>query len=164
LLLPGVTGNASTGAACQPLLGPGDHARLGSSTVEDPALSFLVDFDDVPPLEVWGPEVRARSINGERVTLALVELAPDAAVPEHRHENEQMGMVITGAMTFTVDGETRTLGPGGTWRIPSGRPHDAVAGPDGAVVIDVFAPLRTDWDERPHLDPRPAAWPGPTRP
>ena len=93
-----------------------------------------------------------------------MELAPDAAVPEHRHENEQMGMVITGAMTFTVDGETRTLGPGGTWRIPSGRPHDAVAGPDGAVVIDLFAPLRTDWDERPHLDPRPAAWPGPTRP
>ena len=93
-------------------------------------MSFLVDFDDVPPLDVWGPEVRARSINGERVTLALVELAPNAAVPEHRHENEQMGMVITGTMTFTVDGETRTLGPGGTWRIPSGRPHDAVAGPE----------------------------------
>ena len=69
-------------------------------------------------------------------------------------------MVITGTMTFTVDGETRTLGPGGTWRIPPNRPHHAVAGPEGAVVIDLFAPLRTDWDERPHLDPRPAAWPG----
>ena len=120
-------------------------------------MSFLVDFDDVPPLDVWGPAVRARSINGERVTLALVELAPDAPVPEHRHENEQMGMVITGTMTFTVDGETRTLGPGGTWRIPPNRPHHAVAGPEGAVVVDLFAPLRTDWDERPHLDPRPAS-------
>ena len=130
--------------------------------MEDPAVSFLVDFDDVPPLDVWGPAVQARSINGERVTVALVELAPDAAVPEHRHENEQMGMVITGTMTFTVDGETRTLGPGGTWRIPPNRPHHAVAGPEGAVVIDLFAPLRTDWDERPHHEPRPAAWPGRT--
>ena len=123
-------------------------------------MAFLVDFDDVPPLDVWGPAVRARSISGERVTLALVELAPGARVPEHTHENEQMGMVISGSMTFTIDDETRTVGPGGTWRIPSNHPHHAEAGPAGAVVIDIFAPLRTDWDERPHFDPTPAAWPG----
>jgi quercetin dioxygenase-like cupin family protein len=122
-------------------------------------LSYLVDFDAVPPVDVWGETVRARSVNGERVTLALVELAPDSVVPEHRHENEQMGMVVRGSMTFTVDGETRTLGPGGTWRIPSNHPHDAVAGPDGALVIDVFAPTRTDWDALPHLEPRPVDWP-----
>ena len=35
------------------------------------------------------------------------------------HENEQLGMVITGSVTFTIGDETRELGPGGTWRIPS---------------------------------------------
>src|SRR4029078_8252017 len=35
---------------------PRDHARLGRRPVDDPALSFLVPFDDVPPLEVWRPE------------------------------------------------------------------------------------------------------------
>ena len=123
-------------------------------------MSHLVDFDAVPPVDVWGDSVRARSVNGERLTLALVELAPGSVVPEHRHENEQMGMVVSGSVTFTVDGETRTLGPGGTWRIPSNRPHDVVTGPDGALVVDVFAPAREDWDALPHIAPRPVAWPG----
>ena len=122
--------------------------------------SYLIDIDDLEPIDVWGEIVRARALHGERVTLALVELAPDAVVPEHRHDNEQMGIVITGQMTFTVDGETRTLGPGGTWRIPPGRPHDAIAGPDGALVIDVFAPTRHDWDALPHGAPKPVHWSG----
>jgi quercetin dioxygenase-like cupin family protein len=89
-----------------------------------------------------------------------VELAPNAVVPEHRHANEQMGIVITGLMHFTVDGETRDLGPGGTWRILGDRPHDVVAGPEGAVVIDVFTPTRSDWDDREIVSPAPAPrWP-----
>ena len=122
-------------------------------------MSYLVDLDAVPPLDVWGEAVRARSVNGERLTLALVELAPGAVVPEHRHENEQMGMVVSGSVTFTVDGETRTLGPGGTWRIPSNLPHDLLTGPDGALVVDVFAPGRDDWEAMPHIAPRPVTWP-----
>lgn len=121
-------------------------------------MSYLVDLDDVRPVEVWGETVRGRSVDGERVTLALVELAPDAIVPEHRHENEQMGMVVRGSITFTVGGETRRLGPGGTWRIPSNAIHDAVAGPAGALVVDIFAPARTDWDDLPHGEPRPVDW------
>ena len=121
-------------------------------------MGYLVDLDDVRPVDVWGETVRGRSVNGERMTLALVELAPDAIIPEHRHENEQMGMVVVGSITFTVDGETRRLGPGGTWRIPSNQRHDAVAGPAGALVVDVFAPTRSDWDDLPHVEPRPVDW------
>lgn len=121
-------------------------------------MSYLVDLDAVPPIDVWGEAVRARSVSGERLTLALVELAPGAVVPEHRHEAEQMGMVVSGSVTFTVDGETRTLGPGGTWCIPSDRPHDVVTGPEGALVIDVFAPTRADWEAMPHIAPRPIRW------
>ena len=121
-------------------------------------MSYLVDLDDVPTVEVWGDTVRGRAIDGERSTLSLVELAPGAIVPEHRHDNEQMGMVVAGSMTFTVDGETRTLGVGGTWRIPSGRPHGAVAGDSGALVVDIFAPARHDWDALPHGEPSPIDW------
>ena len=123
-------------------------------------MSHLVDFDAVPPFDVWGESVRARSVNGERLSLAIVELAPGSVVPEHRHEHEQLGMVVTGSVTFTVDGETRELGPGGTWRIPSNRPHDVVTGPDGALVIDIFAPVREDWEAMPRLEPRPVRWLG----
>ena len=123
-------------------------------------MSNLENLADLPLLEIWGDTVRARRVEGERITLAVVELAPNAVVPEHRHAAEQLGMVIRGQMHFTVDGETRDLGPGGTWRILGGRPHDVVAGPDGAVVIDVFSPIRSDWDDKVVVDPAPAPrWP-----
>jgi quercetin dioxygenase-like cupin family protein len=96
---------------------------------------------------------------GEKASLAVVELGPGAIVPEHRHAHEQIGLCIEGSITFTIDGERRELGPGGTWRITSNVPHDAVAGPEGAVVVDIFSPPRTDWDILPASAPRPPVWP-----
>jgi len=112
-------------------------------------MANLTDIATLAPIQVWGDTVQARRVQGERITLAIVELAPNAIVPEHRHVAEQLGMVITGEMHFTLDGETRVLGPGGTWRILSERPHNVQAGPVGAVVIDVFSPVRADWDALP---------------
>ena len=123
-------------------------------------MSHLVDFDDQPIIDVWGQLVRARRIQGERVTVALVELAPDADVPGHVHEAEQLGLCITGSIRFTIGDEVRVLGPGGTWRIPSNVHHQATAGPAGAVVVDVFSPTRSDWDALPSHPASPAPWPG----
>src|SRR5262249_20946143 len=107
-------------------------------------MSNLQTIGEVAPTPIWDG-VTARAVHGERLTLAVVELAPNAVVPEHQHDNEQLGLVIQGTVTFTIDGETRELGPGGTWSIPSNAPHTVSAGPDGAVVLDLFAPGRADW-------------------
>jgi len=122
-------------------------------------MSNLIDITDAPLLALWGETVRGRRIQGERLTLAVVELAPNAVVPEHRHEHEQLGMVIKGEVDFTLDGETRHLGPGGTWRILSNRPHNVNAGPDGAVVLDIFNPTRDDWDDRAIVEGSVPRWP-----
>jgi quercetin dioxygenase-like cupin family protein len=123
-------------------------------------VSNLVGIDDQPVIDVWGEAVRARRIQGDRITLAVVELAPDAIVPGHQHEAEQLGMVIEGSVTFTVGDEQRELGPGGTWRIPSNVPHQVTTGPDGATVIDLFSPPRADWDALPEGPARPPIrWP-----
>ena len=122
-------------------------------------MSNLIEITDAPLLRIWGDAVRARRVQGEQITLAVVELSPNAVVPEHRHEAEQIGIVITGEMHFTLDGETRVLGPGGTWRILANRPHNVVAGPSGAVVIDVFTPVRADWDALPLIDGAAPRWP-----
>lgn len=121
-------------------------------------MANLVDLRAIPPFDVWGDAVRARRVEGERLTLAVVELAPNAVVPEHHHSQEQLGMVIEGRVTFTIGDETRELGPGGTWRILSNEPHMVVTGPDGATVIDVFSPTRDDWDY-PLQEPRAPNWP-----
>lgn len=111
-------------------------------------MTNLADLAELGPIQVWDGVV-ARRVQGEKLTLAVVEFAPDAIVPEHRHPNEQCGLVIEGEVTFRIGDEERALGPGGTWRIVADMPHSVITGPGGAVVIDVFAPAREDWDDRP---------------
>jgi quercetin dioxygenase-like cupin family protein len=120
------------------------------------ALRDLAEFD---LREIWDG-VAARSVHGDRLTLAVVELDAATVVPEHRHDHEQLGIVLRGSVTFRVGDETRALEAGGTWRIPSNVPHEVHVGPDGAVVIDVFAPPRDDWRDRQLLERSPR-WPTP---
>lgn len=52
-------------------------------------------FDSLPeigPHQIWDG-VAARVVQGERITLAVVELDPGALVPEHAHEQEQLGEI-----------------------------------------------------------------------
>jgi quercetin dioxygenase-like cupin family protein len=121
-------------------------------------VSKLDHLAALEPFAIWDGVV-ARSVDGERVGLAVVELDPDTVVPEHRHDNEQLGMVLRGTVRFRVGEETRTLEPGGTWQIPPNVPHEVQVGPDGAVVIDVFAPVREDWQSLERLGARTPAWP-----
>ena len=124
-------------------------------------LADVSAFDElaaIGPQDIW-EGVAARAVHGERITLGVVELEPGAVVPEHSHENEQLGMVLTGSVTFRVGNETRELGPGGTWCIPSNAPHEVTVGPEGAVVLDVFAPTRDDWAAFEPQAPRAPHWP-----
>lgn len=121
----------------------------------------MTAFDDVAgigPQRIWEGIV-SRSVGGERITLAVVELDPGTVVGEHSHANEQLGIVLRGLMRFRIGDEERNLGPGGTWNIPANTPHSATAGPDGATVIDVFSPPRDDWDALEREPPRPGRWP-----
>jgi quercetin dioxygenase-like cupin family protein len=111
-------------------------------------MSNLRELPEITPIQVWDGVV-ARRVEGDQLTLAVVELAPSSIVPEHRHPNEQCGLVIRGEVTFRIAEEVRHFGPGGTWRILADVPHEVETGPDGAVVIDVFAPARSDWADRP---------------
>jgi quercetin dioxygenase-like cupin family protein len=101
----------------------------------------------------------ARAVHGERVTLAVVDLEPGLAMAEHRHGNEQVGIVVRGSMSFTVGGETRTRSVGDMWVIPPGVPHHVVVGSEGCTVVETFAPPRDDWAGLPRLEPEPGDWP-----
>ena len=99
----------------------------------------------IQPLRLF-EGITGRPVHGERITMAVVELEPGAVVAEHSHENEQLGMVLKGELTLRVRDEERTLGPDETWRIAPHVVHSGHAGSDGAVVVDVFSPPRSDWD------------------
>ena len=110
------------------------------------------------PVPIWDGLV-ARAVHGERITLAVVEVEPNAVLPEHSHDNEQLGMVIQGSLTLRVGDQERTLAAGETWQIASDTPHSGVAGAEGAVVVDVFAPPRHDWGGLSPGEPQSARWP-----
>jgi quercetin dioxygenase-like cupin family protein len=119
-------------------------------------------FDSLSSLEllrIWDG-VHGRAVHGERITLGVIELDPDSVVPEHSHEPEQLGICLAGSLLFRVADESRELRPGDTWSIPSNVPHEVHVGPEGAVVLDVFAPTRDDWREAPQVDARAPRWPG----
>jgi quercetin dioxygenase-like cupin family protein len=103
--------------------------------------------------------ITARAVEGERMTMAVVELESNLVMPAHHHENEQLGFIIAGSMVMRIGNEERELRPGDTYSIPSNVSHDVVAGPDGATVVDVFAPVRADWREMKRLDPHAPRWP-----
>jgi quercetin dioxygenase-like cupin family protein len=51
-------------------------------------MTDLADLADIAPIQVF-EGIRARRVEGDLITLAIVELDPDAVVPEHRHPHEQ---------------------------------------------------------------------------
>jgi quercetin dioxygenase-like cupin family protein len=115
-------------------------------------------LDGVRPYKVWDGAV-ARAVRGDRITLAVIDLEPNAKVPEHHHPNEQLGIVLKGSITMIVAGESRTLEAGDTYVIPGDVPHAAEAGPDGVSALDAFNPPREDWEGLDRLEPGPGAWP-----
>ncbi len=109
-------------------------------------------------LRIWEGVV-VRLVEGERSTLCIVELDPDSDVPEHSHENEQLGILLSGSLTFRIGDETRELGPGDTWAIAANVPHEVHTGPDGAVAAEVFVPPRDDWAGLDAAESSPPRWP-----
>jgi quercetin dioxygenase-like cupin family protein len=121
-------------------------------------MSAFGDLSSLGLQRIWDG-VHGRVVHGDRITLGVLELDANSVVPEHNHEHEQLGMCLSGSLEFRVDDETRKLGPGEIWSIPGNVPHEVHVGPEGAVVIDVFAPTRDDWREAPRVDVREPRWP-----
>jgi quercetin dioxygenase-like cupin family protein len=122
-------------------------------------MSPFGDLDASTPLKVW-EGVAARTVEGERATLAVIELDGGSVVPEHAHDNEQIGVCLAGSLRFRIGDETRELTSGSTWSIPPNVPHDVHVGPDGCVVAEVFVPGRADWASLERDEPRSPRWPG----
>jgi unsaturated pyranuronate lyase len=122
-------------------------------------VSAFDELSAIPPQQLLAGYL-ARAVHGEQVTLSVVEIEPNAELPEHQHANEQLGVAVVGSLHFRIGDEERQVGPGEIWTIPGSTPHSARGGPEGAVVIEVFAPPRTDWNALTALEPQRPRWPG----
>lgn len=94
--------------------------------------------------EVLTPLFERQLIVGQDVMLARILLRKGCIVPLHSHENEQLSMILEGALKFWIDGKEIVVRPGEVLTIPPNMPHTAEALED-TLGIDVFNPPRADW-------------------
>ena len=91
------------------------------------------------------PGVQTRVMWGERIMISLVDLEPGSQVPAHAHPHEQMGMVLEGAMTMDIGGESRDLKAGDAYLVPSDVEHVVTTGNVHTRVLDIFSPPRQEF-------------------
>ena len=104
----------------------------------------FVSFGQVQEFQL-ADGVGAKALFGEGAMLNLVELEPGSVVAKHSHPHEQLGIILRGSMTLQVDGADHLLKEMDAYSLPGGVEHQGIAGPEGALVLDVFQPVREDY-------------------
>jgi quercetin dioxygenase-like cupin family protein len=112
----------------------------------EPPVSPLtaVSWDALPVSEPL-PGVQSQTVHGERQTVVRYRYAAGSIFPTHTHSQEQITVVLSGAIAFLVDGQRIVLGPGQVILIPGGTPHGAeVVGTEPVESINSLSPRRVD--------------------
>lgn len=103
-------------------------------------------WEDVP-LEQMAGTITRRFVHSDDLMIAQITLPKGNLVPAHRHHNEQVTYMISGALRFLF-GEDQdqeiTVRAGEVLFIPSNLLHSAEAIED-TFELDVFNPPRQDW-------------------
>jgi quercetin dioxygenase-like cupin family protein len=103
-------------------------------------------WNNIPAEPLKGTLTR-KLITSERMMIAHVYFKKGDDVPLHKHENEQLTYILSGALHFWfgADGKDEiTVRAGEVVVIPSNVPHRALALED-TLDVDVFNPPRQDW-------------------
>lgn len=79
---------------------------------------------------------------GDQAMLSVVRFEPGREGTLHHHPEEQWGVCLDGSGVRYQGDDAVEVKKGDFWRTPGGVPHTMRAGPDGLVVLDVFAPPR----------------------
>ena len=91
------------------------------------------------------PGIERRAVWLDQVMITFFVFQPQAIVPEHAHENEQITVVTRGALKLTMDGETQILRAGDGVCIPKNASHSAVALDEITEAYDAWSPPRDDY-------------------
>jgi quercetin dioxygenase-like cupin family protein len=93
-------------------------------------------IQDLPQADTPFEGVEGYMISGPDGQAVFFRAAERFEVPPHSHGG-QWGIVVTGPLHLTIDGEEATYEPGDTYDIPAGAEHSAIF-EAGTCVIDVF--------------------------
>jgi quercetin dioxygenase-like cupin family protein len=101
----------------------------------------FLSVGDLAPLRIV-PGLEFRPITTETTMTNFVRFEPNSDAPMHHHSEQQIAIVLSGELNFTVGAETRVMHAGDCVVIPPNVEHGGFAGPAGCDVVDVFTPPR----------------------
>lgn len=94
----------------------------------------------LPEADIPGEGVRGWISQADDHQVVFFDIEPIGEVAPHSH-GDQWGIVVEGEMVLTIDGETRTYGPGDSYFIPAGVVHTATFR-TRFRSIDIFADVK----------------------
>ncbi|MFZ9038949.1 MAG: cupin domain-containing protein [Gammaproteobacteria bacterium] len=106
---------------------------------------FNLDAADQGIARQLADGMTTRVFPGDDAMISVVRIEPNKSGDTHSHPQEQWGLCVRGSGLRRQGGEEIRVSAGDFWRTPGGVEHGFTAGPDGAVIYDVFAPPREEY-------------------
>ena len=103
----------------------------------------MIRYADIPLTEL-APGSMSHLVVGEQAVVSFLTIPANSHFPVHRHEAEQIMIVLEGHMDDIIDGKLYRVGKGDVVILPSNIPHGGYIGEVDCRVIDIFAPPRAD--------------------
>jgi len=141
-------GGASAGdARCRDTVGrggaepPPPPTPPASAAAELPPLApSIVGVEDAERRDAPNGQASVAFLaRGHGAFVGRLEMAPEAAVPEHQDATEEYIHVLEGHGTITIDGTEHEVGPGTTIFMPAGATVSYRNGDERMVALQVFA-------------------------
>jgi len=107
-----------------------------------PANFFNIEGSDGGVHRELAPGITTTVYTGEHAQISVVRFEAGAKGTLHHHPEEQWGHCLEGGGTRWQGDDAVAVKAGDFWRTPGEVPHTMQAGPDGMVVMDIFAPPR----------------------
>src|SRR3954462_6340307 len=102
---------------------------------------YFPTSDEFGHRSIFG-DVQITTCAGNHMQFSIADIPVRGSVAAHSHPNEQMGIMISGTLEFTIGEETNLRRPGDVSRIPGGVRPSVRALDEPVRVLDVFYPIR----------------------
>ncbi len=89
---------------------------------------------DLPGVEMWAVAL-------EKTMLTCFTVEANVSSPEHSHESEQITMVLSGSLYFSMAGKVSRVGEGEVIAIPANLPHAVHTREEPARAVDAWSPV-----------------------
>lgn len=106
---------------------------------------YLRTIEEIPQLQL-NQYAMARLLKGDKALISFLELPAGATFPIHKHDCEQIMIMLEGTEEHTAGDEKFTIHPGDVVVHPANVEHGGQTS-TGYKAIDIFVPPREDYVE-----------------